>query len=139
MSDPPSGELVTKSAIRIPQRSLSWRFSRSSGPGGQHVNKTDSRVELMCDLAEIGGPTDSVRRIRAKLGDEVRVVAASERSQLANRQEATRRLMSRLDNAARAPRPRRPTRPTRGSVEARLEDKRRQSKRKADRRGALGD
>ncbi|MGO9558999.1 MAG: alternative ribosome rescue aminoacyl-tRNA hydrolase ArfB [Acidimicrobiales bacterium] len=139
MSDPAPGELVTKSGIRIPQRALSWRFSRASGPGGQHVNKTDSRVELTCDLAEIDGPADSVRRIRAKLGEEVRVVAASERSQLANRQEATRRLVTRLDNASRAPRPRRATRPTRGSVEARLEEKRRQSQRKADRRPTLGE
>ncbi|MGO9198615.1 MAG: peptide chain release factor-like protein [Acidimicrobiales bacterium] len=139
MSDPAPGELVTKSGIRIPQRALSWRFSRSSGPGGQHVNKTDTRVELTCSLAEVEGPAGTVERVRERLGAEVRVVAASERSQLANRAEAARRLMARVDSAARTKRPRRSTRPSKGAVEARLEEKRHQSQRKAARRPALDD
>ena len=139
MSDPPSGDLVANSGIRIPPRALSWRFSRSSGPGGQHVNTSDTRVELLCDLTEIDGPPDLVELVRERLGDNVRIVAASKRSQLANRQEAIRRLLSRLDTAAKVDRPRRPTRPRKGAVEARLQDKRRQARRKADRRPNLDD
>lgn len=137
MSDLPPEGLVTKSGIIVPPAALSWRFSRSSGPGGQHVNTSDSRVELICRLDELGGPAALLERVRERLGSEVRVVAASERSQLANRREATRRLLSRLDNAGRTERPRRATRPSRGAVEARLEDKRRQARRKAERRPSL--
>ncbi|MHB8246051.1 MAG: alternative ribosome rescue aminoacyl-tRNA hydrolase ArfB [Acidimicrobiales bacterium] len=131
------GELTGVSGVRIPQRALSWRFSRSSGPGGQHVNTADTRVELICDLNEIEGPSDVLARVRGKLGDDVRVVAASERSQLANRQEALRRLVSRVDASAKVERPRRATRPGKGAVEARLQEKRRQGERKAARRPAL--
>lgn len=134
MGDEAPGVLVTGSGITVPGRALAWRFSRSSGPGGQHVNKADTRVELICDLTELGGPPEVLERLRSRLGDSVRVVAASERSQLANRQEATRRLLARLDSSAKVKARRRPTRPGRGAVEARLSDKRRQAQRKADRR-----
>jgi ribosome-associated protein len=118
----------------VPARALSWRFSRSSGPGGQHVNTADTRVELLCDLRQLAGPPDLVTLVRERLGDEVRIVAASERSQRANRAEAERRLLARVDAATRRRPTRRPTRPSRGAVEARLEEKRRQSQRKALRR-----
>jgi ribosome-associated protein len=134
MGDPSPGDLVARSGVRVPVRALSWRFSRSSGPGGQHVNTSDTRVELLCDLSVLEGPDDLVARVVERLGTEVRVVAASERSQLANREEAVRRLMARIDASTVRRRQRRPTRPSRGAVEARLEDKRRQARRKADRR-----
>ncbi len=129
-----SDGLVTASGLRLPARALAWRFSRSSGPGGQHVNTADTRVELLCDLRELEGPPEAVARVRERLGDEVRIVAASERSQRANRAEAARRLAVRLEAASRRPATRRPTRPGRSAVEARLEDKRRQSARKRLRR-----
>lgn len=113
---------------------LTWRFSRSSGPGGQSVNTTDSRVELSYDVAgsEALGPTLKARALQAlegKLTDGVLTVIASEhRSQLRNREAAVSRLAALL-TAATAPPPatRRPTKPSRGARERRLADKRRRS------------
>lgn len=113
---------------------MEWRFSRSSGPGGQHVNTSDTRAELICDLSRLEGPDHLVTRVREKLGDEVRVIASAERSQLANRRAALARLTERLDAATVRPRTRRPTRPSKGAVAARLDEKRRLSQRKASRR-----
>ena len=127
-------ELTTATGVVVPRHAIDWRFSRAGGPGGQHVNKADTRVELVCDLRELGGPPELVERIRGRLGDDLRIVAASERSQLANRKEAVRRLARRLEAASKTTAPRRPSRPSRSAVEARLEEKRRRSRRKADRR-----
>lgn len=127
-------EYVTPGGLRVDPVSLSWRFSRSSGPGGQHVNTTESQVELRCDLATAGLPPGVAERVLARLGPEVRVVASTERSQLRNRAEAWRRLADQLDAAARPPRTRRPTRPSRGARERRLDDKRQAGERKSNRR-----
>jgi ribosome-associated protein len=118
----------------IPQDELSWRFSRSSGPGGQSVNTTDSRVELSYDLAasDALGPVLKERALQALAGrlvDGVITVTASEhRSQLRNRQAAASRLAALLA-AATAPPPsaRRPTRPSRAARERRLAQKQRRS------------
>jgi ribosome-associated protein len=126
--------LITQGGIAIPAAALSWRFSRSGGSGGQYVNTADTRVELLCDLEAADLPGSVHDRLVAALGSEVRVVSASERSQLMNRRTALSRLATRLDRANHVARPRRATRPTRGSVESRLEDKKRRSTRKADRR-----
>jgi ribosome-associated protein len=129
------GFLRVNGSLRIPESELRWRFSRSGGPGGQHANTADTRVELRFDIA--GSPSLGPRqraRLLAKLGPEVRVVAADERSQARNRALATERLSDRLRDALRIEAPRRPSKPTRASVERRLEAKRRQSARKADRR-----
>ncbi len=131
---PAEGDLRTPGGLRVPAGALSWRFSRSGGPGGQHVNTADSRVELSCDLARVLGAPEALARIRQRLGDHVRVVVSAERSQLQNRQIARRRLAERLDAAARAPRRRRPSRPSRGAREARLQEKRENAQRKARRR-----
>ena len=121
-------------AVVLPGRELQWRFSRASGPGGQGVNTTDSRVELSFDLA--GSPSvpeplreRAVRRLGARLVDGVlTVVAAEHRSQLRNREAARERLAATLRDAMRAdPLARRPTRPTRGSVRRRLDAKTRRS------------
>ena len=128
------GDLVTSGGLRVPDAALTWKFSRSGGPGGQHVNTSDSRAELLCDLTALQGPPGAVERVRVKLGDEVRVVASAERSQLHNRRAARRRLALRLDAAAVVPRRRRPSKPSRGAVESRLKDKREASQRKARRR-----
>ena len=124
----------------IPPEELSWRFSRSSGPGGQSVNTTDSRVEVSYDLAgsDALGPVLKERALRAladRLADGVITVAASEhRSQLRNREAAAGRLTDLLV-AATAPPPRwRPTRPSRAARERRLADKQRRSQIKRLRR-----
>ena len=120
--------------VRIPAAELGWRFSRSSGPGGQNVNTTDSRVELVWDLAATGALSPvlqarALRRLEAQLVEGCVVIAASEhRSQWQNRVAAQRRLVRLLEEALKPPPPpRRPTRPTRGSVERRLAAKQRRS------------
>jgi ribosome-associated protein len=129
------GWLRVSSSLRIPDAELSWRFSRSGGPGGQHANTADTRVEVRFDVA--GSPSLGPRqraRLLDALGPEVRAVAADERSQARNRELARRRLADRLAAALRVDAPRRATRPSRSSVERRLTDKRRQAERKAARR-----
>jgi ribosome-associated protein len=128
----PDEDLVTPRGLRLPAAALSFEFSRSGGPGGQHANVTASRVVLVADLAQLHGPGS--QRARDGLGGTVRIVAEDTRSQWRNRQLARTRLADRLDAAARPVRPRRPTRATRASVERRLAGKRRQSERKRDRR-----
>jgi ribosome-associated protein len=125
----------------IPESELTWRFSRSSGPGGQSVNTSDSRVELLFDVArtEALGPVQRKRaleRLGARLTNGVLSVSASEhRSQLRNREAAEARLVAILTEATAAPAaPRRATRPTRGSVERRLASKQRRSDVKRSRR-----
>lgn len=114
---------------------LSWRFSRSGGPGGQHANTADTRAEVRFDVVTSPslGPRQRARLLD-RLGPEVRVVASDERSQARNRELALERLVVKLAGALRVAEPRRPTRPTRGGVERRLEGKRRQANRKAQRR-----
>lgn len=118
-----------------------WRFSRSGGPGGQGVNTTDSRVELRFDVrcTTALGPTLRARaqaRLHDRLVDGVLIIVASEhRSQLRNREAAQERLAAILSAAiAPEPRTRRPTRPTQGSVERRIEAKRRRAEIKRLRR-----
>ena len=130
----PAGGIVTKGGIVVPARALTWRFSHAGGPGGQHVNTSDTRAELVCDLGALQGDELLLSAVRERLGERTRVVAAAERSQAANRQLALARLASRLDAASRRPRPRRPSRPSRAAVEARLEDKKRRARLKESRR-----
>jgi ribosome-associated protein len=109
--------------LTIPDAELVERFSRSSGPGGQGVNTTDSRVELEWDHTTSTALDDHQRaRLRGRLGDgPTRVVATEHRSQLRNRETARERLVDLLRDALAPPAPRRrPTRPTRGSRERRL-------------------
>jgi ribosome-associated protein len=131
---------VTRSIV-IPERELRWRFSRSSGPGGQSVNTADSRVELSLDVAKTSalGPIQRARafeRLADRLVDGVLMVKASEhRSQLRNRQAALERLADIMRAAvAPPPRERRPTRPSRKAVERRLAEKRRRAQTKRLRR-----
>jgi len=144
----PSSELQVPVAGRAPVRlapaDLRWRFSRSSGPGGQNVNTTDSRVELVFDLAatEALGPVlkaRALRRLEMRLVEGCVVIAASEhRSQWQNRVAAQRRLVALLQEALKPPPPpRRPTKPTRGSQERRLAAKQRRSAIKGRRQGRV--
>jgi ribosome-associated protein len=135
-----TSEIQVRGAV-IPQQELSWRFSRSSGPGGQSVNTTDSRVELSYDLAasDALGPVLKERALRAlsgRLVDGVITVTASEhRSQLRNRQTAASRLAALLTEATAPPHaPRRPTRPSHAARERRLAAKQRRSELKRLRR-----
>jgi ribosome-associated protein len=126
----------------LPPSELEFRATRSGGPGGQHVNTSSTRVELVFDLA--GSPTltepertRARRRLRSRLDGEgrLRVVAQDERSQHRNRQLATERFCTLMREAlAPPPPPRRPTRPTRAATEERLEGKRRDAARKRMRR-----
>lgn len=117
----------------IPEDELTERFSRSSGPGGQHVNTSDTKVEVRWDLARSPSLSDEMRaRLLARLGerliDGVLVVVASEfRSQWRNRQAARMRLTMLVEEAMRPRKSRRPTRPSRSSQQARLESKRHRS------------
>src|SRR5213595_3340845 len=116
---------------RIPLDELEWRFTASGGPGGQHANTANTRVEVRFDVASSPslGPRQRARLLE-RLGPLVRVVASDERSQVRNRELALERLRSRLAEALRVQRERRPTAPTRSSRERRLEDKRRRAERK---------
>ena len=130
----PGVAFVTPGGIAVPEAALSWRFSRAGGPGGQHVNTSDTRAELWCEVGLLRGDDLLRERLREALGERVRVVAAQERSQWRNRRLALERLSVRLDRAASQRAARRPTRVPRGAVEQRLEAKRRQSARKVARR-----
>ena len=132
--------------VTLPESELTWRFSRSSGPGGQSVNTSDSRAELLFDLARSTALPPALRaraleRLGGRLVDGVLSVTASEhRSQLRNREAAEARLVELLTEATAPPvRARRPTRPTRGSVERRLDAKQRRSDVKRARRQPDGD
>ena len=138
--------MSTEVAVRgrvIPPEDLSWRFSRSPGPGGQSVNTTESRVELSFDLAGTDAlPPElkerAMRALAGRLSGGVITVTASEhRSQLRNREAAAERMSALLTEAtAPPPPPRRPTKPSRGARERRLADKQRRSEVKRLRRQA---
>ena len=129
-SDDAAGDLPVTGSLVVPAGELRWRFSRSSGPGGQGVNTADSRVELSVAPLEVPGLTDAQRarladRLGNRLVDGVLTVAASEhRQQLRNRQAARERLAAVLRAALAPPAPaRRRTKPTRGSQERRIQAK----------------
>ncbi len=123
------------SSLSIPMSELQFRFGPSGGPGGQHANKVNTRVELRFDVAGSPslGPNQRARLID-RLGPEVRVVADDERSQIRNRQLAVERFRERVATGLHIDKPRRPTRPSRGAKERRLTAKRHLSERKRSRR-----
>jgi ribosome-associated protein len=125
---------VTRS-VSLPVDEIELRFSRSSGPGGQHAQRTESRVEAVLDVEASSALTDAQkRRVIAKAGPVLRAVAQDERSQWRNRELAVERLVEALRLALAVQRPRRPTAPTAASRERRLEQKRRRSQTKRLRR-----
>jgi ribosome-associated protein len=125
---------VTRSVV-LPLAEIQLRTSRSSGPGGQHANKTETRVEALFDVEASAGLTPAeIRRVLERLGPVVRAVAQDERSQLRNRELATERILEQLREATRIRRPRRPTKPTLAAEKRRLEAKRRNSATKRLRR-----
>ena len=127
---------VTRS-VALPPSEIELRYSRSSGPGGQHAQKSETRVEAVFDVeASEALSATQKRRVTARVGPVLRAVAQDERSQLRNRELAIERLVEQLRGALRVERPRRPTAPTRAAVEKRLEDKRRRAAVKRLRGGA---
>jgi ribosome-associated protein len=121
--------------VAIPLDEVVMQASRSSGPGGQHANKTESRIEASFDVAASATLTDAQKaRVMARCGPVVRAVAQDARSQTRNRALALQRLTARLAHALEVPRVRRATKPTKASRVRRLDAKRRSSQRKSDRR-----
>jgi ribosome-associated protein len=132
------GSLRITPTLRLPLSELQFKFTPSGGPGGQHANKVNTRVELRFDVAGSTalGPRQR-SRLLDRLGPEVRVIADDERSQARNRQVAVERFRQRMAAALHIEKPRRPTKPSRGAKERRLEAKRHQSERKRNRRPNL--
>jgi ribosome-associated protein len=129
-----AGPLQVNGSVLIPEGELQWRFSRSSGPGGQGVNTTDSRAQLRWDVTTSTALTDDQRaRLLHRLGPRLingvlQISASEQRSQLQNRDAAERRLVEIVATAlAPPPRARRATRPTKGSQERRIAGKKRRS------------
>jgi ribosome-associated protein len=121
---------VTRS-VSIPRSEIELRFSRSSGPGGQHAQKTETRAEAVFDVENSVGLTAAQkRRVVAKAGPVLRAVAQDERSQWRNRELAIERLVEQLRAALKVERKRRPTKPSAAARERRLEQKRRRSQTK---------
>ena len=127
--------------LMIPRAELQYRATRAGGPGGQHVNTSSTRIELLWDLERSTAVNDELRaRLRDKLASRldangmVRVVASDRRSQLQNREAAEERLVSLVRQALVVPKKRRPTRPSRAARESRLSDKKKRGERKRNRR-----
>ena len=125
---------VTRSVV-LPPDEIELRFSRSSGPGGQHANTAETRVEARFDV-EASAALSAVqkRRVLAKAGPVLRAVAQDERSQARNRELAVERLVEQLREALKVPRKRVPTRPSRAARQRRLEQKKRRAETKRLRR-----
>jgi ribosome-associated protein len=125
---------VTRS-VTLPVDEIELRFSRSSGPGGQHAQRSETRVEAILDVEASSALTPvQKRRVVARAGPVLRAVAQDERSQSRNRELALERLVERLREALRVERPRRPTTPTAAARQRRLDDKRRRAETKRLRR-----
>src|SRR5882724_4067041 len=125
---------VTRSVV-VPRGEIELRTSRSSGPGGQHAQKSETRVEAVFDVEASAALSDAQkRRVLAKAGPVLRAVAQDERSQWRNRELATERLVEALREALKVERKRRPTKPTAAAERRRREQKRRRSETKRLRR-----
>jgi ribosome-associated protein len=138
--------LIVNDSLTVPRAELRMRASRAGGAGGQHVNTSSTRVELLWDLERSRAIDDATRdRLRTALAKRidaeglVRVVASAHRSQLQNRVDAERRLAALLRRALTVPKVRRATKPTRASIERRIVEKKRRSDRKRDRRPGADD
>ena len=117
--------------VTVPVAEIELRTSRSSGPGGQHAQKSETRVEAVFDVEASGALSAAQKkRVVAKAGPMLRAVAQDERSQLRNKELAVERLTEVLREALRVPRKRRPTKPTKASKERRLEEKKRRGETK---------
>jgi ribosome-associated protein len=142
MADSGADGLFVTNDLSIPKSELTYRASRAGGAGGQHVNTSSTRIEVLWDLEHSVAVGDEVRqRLLVKLGSRlnaermVRVVASERRSQTQNRSAAEERLAALVRRALAVPKKRRPTKPSKASKERRLAEKKRRSDRKKNRRG----
>jgi ribosome-associated protein len=142
----PNGPLPVAGRLAIPRAELDAKATRSGGPGGQHVNTSSTRIELRWNVRTSTALDDAQRaRLLEKLASRldaegwVRVVSSEHRSQLRNREAAEARLAMLVREALVVPKARRATKPTRASVARRLDGKKRQSEKKAGRRGRIDD
>ncbi|MCW3041385.1 MAG: aminoacyl-tRNA hydrolase [Solirubrobacterales bacterium] len=127
-------------SVAIPLSEIELRTTRSSGPGGQHANVTDSRVEASFDVVASAALSDAQKaRVQAKAGPVVRAVSQDARSQLRNRELALERLREKLQRALHVDRPRRATKPSRSAKARRLDAKKRTGQRKEGRRRPSSD
>src|SRR6478609_3998016 len=138
---PDATDLPISPTLRLPLSELEFRASRSGGPGGQHVNTSSTRVEVWWDVAASPTLTEEQRarllgRLESRLDSagRLRLVSSSSRSQLRNREEVTERLRDVVARALEVPKPRKRTKPSRAARAARLENKRRRSAVKRERR-----
>jgi len=136
-----NGRVPITNSLAIPESELRFRFSRSSGPGGQHVNRSATQVELLFDVAHSPSLSNEQRArileaLRTRIDREgvLHIFASGSRSQLQNRDQAIHRFQALLRRALHAPRARHPTRPSAAARERRLAAKRRRSQLKAERR-----
>jgi ribosome-associated protein len=130
-----SGDVAVTEGLVLTAGELQWRYSTSGGPGGQHANTSNTRAEVVLDIASSPSLDDSQRqRLLDRIGPRLTVAADDTRSQHRNRELALARLVGRLQEALRDDPVRRPSRPSRGAKERRLQAKRRRSQVKADRR-----
>ena len=136
--------LVVSDRFRLPRAELEFRATRAGGPGGQHVNTSSTRVELLWNVRGSPAPDEAQRALlveqlagRIDGQGNVRVVASDSRSQRQNRERAEERLVALLGGALVVRKKRRPTKPTRASKEERLAAKKQRGKRKRDRRGGF--
>lgn len=141
-----SNALHVLSGLTIPRGELTTRATRSSGAGGQHVNKTSSRIELTWNVHQSAALSDAQRvtlvaRLRTRLSKDgaLRVVASTTRSQHRNREIAEQRLVKMVADALQPVRKRRATKPTRASKQARLDEKKKHSNKKRERRPPVDD
>jgi ribosome-associated protein len=139
-------QVVINEELVIPGSELTFSFSTSGGPGGQHANKAETRVTLIFNVANSPALTENQRklllaRLRNRIASDgtLKISTSTSRSQVANRQEAIARFQSLLARALRPRKRRRPTKPSRAAVERRLEAKRRHSQRKQERQKRWGD
>jgi ribosome-associated protein len=129
MADMAGESIRVTRTVELPVSEVNFRTSRSSGPGGQHAQKTETRVEALFDVERSQALTDAQkRRVVNRAGPVLRAIAQDERSQSRNRELALERLVAQLREALRVPRKRRPTKPSKAAVERRLDEKRRRSR-----------
>jgi ribosome-associated protein len=135
----PGGDLPIPGGPVVPSSELKWRYAASGGPGGQHANTSNTRVEVVFDVLGSEALSESQRLlVSERLGDVVRVVASSERSQWQNRRLALERLGDRLADALEIPAERRPTRPSRRQLANQRAARERSQARRRQRRWAPG-
>lgn len=128
--------MKTQRGIEIPEEALEWSFARSTGAGGQHVNKVSSKAVLTVATSSLVGSNVKLERVETALGEQITVTCQETRSQWRNRELCLAKLVELIDVAAAPPAPpRRKTKPSRGAIERRLSSKKKESDKKAGRRG----